>query len=74
MRLHFNLTINLDHLYDDVKTQQVGAVHLPKLPVVPVMIDLYDTATPAQIEQVINKAENHSLVLIKKEAGTFVVK
>lgn len=73
MRLHFKTAINLEKLYNDVKTAKVGAVHVPERPDTPVMIDVYDDATPAQINNILTKAKNNGLTFIQTEPGTFVV-
>ncbi|MCI0557936.1 MAG: hypothetical protein MN733_05530 [Nitrososphaera sp.] len=73
MRLHFKTAINLEKLYNDVKTAKVGAVHVPERPNTIVLIDVYDDTTEPQIQNILTKAKNHGLTFIQRETGTFVV-
>lgn len=75
MRLHFKKTLDIkDDLFDPLPHNKIGAVSLRERPNVEVLVDLFDDATPAQIQAVITKAATSGMILIKQEAGTFVVK
>lgn len=74
MRLHFKKTVDVkDDIFDPLPHNKIGAVSLRERPNVEVLVDLFDDATPNQIQNVIDKAATKGLVLIEKEAGTFVV-
>jgi hypothetical protein len=74
MRLHFKKTVDVKQdIFEPLPHNKVGAVSLRERPNVEVLVDLYDNATPQQIQNVIDKAATKGLVLIRKEQGTFVV-
>lgn len=74
MRLHFKKTLDVkEDVFDPLPHNKIGAVSLRDRPNVEVLVDMYDNATPQQIQNVIDKAKQKSLELIEKEPGTFVV-
>lgn len=74
MRLHFKRTVNIkDDIFDPLPHNHIGAISLRERPNVEVLVDMYDNATPGQIQNVIDRANQKGLVLIEKELGTFVV-
>lgn len=74
MRLHFKKTLDVkEDVFDSLPHNKIGAVSLRDRPNVEVLVDMYDNATPQQIQNVIDKAKQKSLELIEKEPGTFVV-
>lgn len=75
MRLHFKRTLDVkEDVFDPLPHNKIGAVSLRERPNVEVLVDMYDDATPQQIQNVIDKAKQKGLELVEKEAGTFVVK
>lgn len=74
MRLHFKKTLDVkEDVFDPLPHNKIGAVSLRDRPNVEVLVDMYDNATPQQIQNVIDKAKQKGLELIEKEPGTFVV-
>lgn len=74
MRLHFKKQVEPWDVFGDLPHQKIGAITLRERPNVEVLVDMYDDATPQQIQNVIDKAKNKDMILIEKELGTFVVK
>jgi hypothetical protein len=74
MRLHFKKMVDVkEDIFDPLPHNKIGAVSLRERPNVEVLVDMYDSATPAQIQNVIDRAKNKGLVLVEQEQGTFVV-
>lgn len=73
MRLHFKKVVETLDVFKDLPHQKVGAITLRAKPTVDVLIDMYNDATPQQIQNVIDKAKTKDMLLVRKEPGTFVV-
>lgn len=74
MRLHFSKTVEANDVFQDLPHAKIGAITLRTRPNVEILVDMYDDATPSQIQSVIDKAKTKDMTLILKEPGTFVVK
>lgn len=74
MRLHFKKTVDVkEDVFDPLPHNKIGAVSLRERPNVEILVDMYDNATPSQIQNVIDRAKQKGMILVEKEAGTFVV-
>jgi hypothetical protein len=74
MRLHFKKTVDVkEDVFDPLPHNKIGAISLRERPNVEILVDMYDNATPQQIQNVIDKAKQKGMILVEKEAGTFVV-